>query len=389
MKVTKKADVIIIGAGLQGCSTALQLALKKKKVIIIDRNSAGRHASGVNAGGVRRLYRAIEEIPLSVAAQDMWHHIDQLVDSDCEFQACGQVKLAENEEEMKILEKRAKLIRSLGYNHEKLIDESEVRQIVPAAQKSCMGGLASFEDGSAQPYLTTRAFRNKGLELGVAFFENHRITAIGYAGNTMEVEAEGKLFQAPILVNCAGAWGGDIAEQLGDSVPITAVALCMMVTAAMPHFLDPVVSLTQRKLSFKQMKNGTVVIGGGHVGSINADKTAANVNFKGLKISADTVSDVFPIMKDSQIVRTWAGIEGIMPDMIPVISKSANTPNVFHAFGFSAHGFQLSPIIGVIMAELILEGKSKYPIDPFRIDRFTDTDSSQSELAALISDSIT
>ena len=226
------------------------------------------------------------------------------------------------------------------------------------------------------------------MNLGVAFFENHHITSIGQTGNTMQVEAQGKRFEAPILVNCAGAWGGDIAEQLGDPVPISAVALCMMVTTVMPYFLDPVVSLTSRKLSFKQMSNGTVVIGGGHIGSVNAEKTKAQVDFSGLKISAETVSEVFPIMRNSQIVRTWAGIEGVMPDMIPVISKSANTPDVYHAFGFSAHGFQLSPIIGIIMAELILEGKSTYPIEPFRVDRFTKAGSDQSNLSALIAGSI-
>ena len=187
MKVSKKADIIIVGAGLQGCSTALQLALKKKKVLIFDKYTAGRHASGVNAGGVRRLYRTIEEIPLSVAAQEIWPHMDQLVGSDCGFRTCGQIKLAENEADMRVLEKRAKLVYSLGYDHERLIDGSGVRKMVPAAQSHCPGGLVSLEDGSAQPYITTRAFRSKALELGVEFLENHPVTAIEHTGDHIQV----------------------------------------------------------------------------------------------------------------------------------------------------------------------------------------------------------
>jgi sarcosine oxidase subunit beta len=71
------------------------------------------------------------------------------------------------------------------------------------------------------------------------------------------------------------------------------------------------------------------------------------------------------------IVRTWAGIEGILPDQIPVIGPSRNAPQAFHAFGFCGHGFQLSPIIGQILSELIIQGRSSLPIKAFRIERFT------------------
>jgi sarcosine oxidase subunit beta len=88
-------------------------------------------------------------------------------------------------------------------------------------------------------------------------------------------------------------------------------------------------------------------------------------------ISAQTVTDLFPNMHSVPVVRCWAGIEGIMPDQIPVIGPSPSSPGIFHAFGFSAHGFQLGPIVGNIMADLITEGRTDFPIEPFRADRFT------------------
>jgi sarcosine oxidase subunit beta len=75
-------------------------------------------------------------------------------------------------------------------------------------------------------------------------------------------------------------------------------------------------------------------------------------------------------MRGAQIVRCWAGIEGRMPDDIPVIGPSSTSPGVFHAFGFCGHGFQLGPIVGAIMAELVATGATNLPIAPFRIDRF-------------------
>ncbi len=80
--------------------------------------------------------------------------------------------------------------------------------------------------------------------------------------------------------------------------------------------------------------------------------------------------DLFPVMRGAEIVRCWAGMEGRMPDDIPVIGPSATQENVFHAFGFSAHGFQLGPIVGAIIAELIATKATNLPIAPFGIDRF-------------------
>ena len=76
-------------------------------------------------------------------------------------------------------------------------------------------------------------------------------------------------------------------------------------------------------------------------------------------------------MRDARIVRCWAGIEGVMPDHIPVIGPS-QVEGAFHAFGFSAHGFQLGPVGGKIMRDLIIDGKTDLPIAPFRITRFAD-----------------
>ena len=144
----------------------------------------------------------------------------------------------------------------------------------------------------------------------------------------------------------------------------------MMVTARVAPFLNPVVGLANRKLSFKQMPNGTVVIGGGHRSWLDMTTERTVINFEALKISAQSVRDVFPHMQGVPIVRCWAGIEGIMPDQIPVIGPSATAPGVWHAFGFSAHGFQLGPIVGQIMADLAIEGGTPFSIDPFRVDRF-------------------
>ena len=80
--------------------------------------------------------------------------------------------------------------------------------------------------------------------------------------------------------------------------------------------------------------------------------------------------DIVPALAEAQVIRTWSGMDGQMPDHIPVLGFSSTTPQLVHAFGFSGHGFQLGPVIGLIIAELITKGEAASPIAPFAIERF-------------------
>jgi sarcosine oxidase subunit beta len=143
-----------------------------------------------------------------------------------------------------------------------------------------------------------------------------------------------------------------------------------MVSSRVPPFIDPVVILRGRKLSFKQLANGTVVIGGGHLAAPYRDENRTVLDWTRLATSARTVWELFPAMREASIVRAWAGIEARMPDEIPVVGPSSTSEGVFHQFGFSAHGFQLGPATGAVMAELVATGKTNLPIDGLGIGRF-------------------
>lgn len=364
------ADLIVIGGGLHGNSAALHCALKGMDVVLLEKDTAGRHASGVNAGGVRQLGRDFAEIPLSVRSMEMWHRIESIVDDDCGFQAAPQIKVAETEAELAGLAERVAKLRDLGYDHEVILDQDEVRRYLPAVAPHIVGGLASMGDGFAQPYRTTFAFRRKAAAEGVRIFEETAARRVRREAGAFVVETDTATFTAPKLLNCAGAWGGRIAAELGESAPVEAIAPMMLVAARMPQFCDAVVGATGRPLSFKQMPNGTVVIGGGRRGRAVPDENLTHLDFSQLKHTAATAGEIFPIMKGATLVRAWAGIEGRMPDDIPVIGPSATEEGAFHAFGFSAHGFQLGPGVGSIMAELIVDGRTNAPLAPFSITRF-------------------
>jgi sarcosine oxidase subunit beta len=367
-----RADAVIIGGGLHGCSAALHLALRGMSVIVLEKDYVGRHASGVNAGGVRRLGRAFSEIPLAVASAKIWHEIESLVENDCGFVSTCQIKVAETKAELNQLEARAAQVSQLGFSHEKIIDKEALRELLPAISPHCIGGMIVEGDGYANPFRTTQAFRQKCENIGVLFRQGAYVGKIRRTGGTWRVHTSHCIVEAPNLVNCAGAWGGRIAAMLGEPVPIEAHAPMLMISARMPPFVTPVVGAQGRTLSFKQFTNGTVLVGGGHEGRANLKTNGTHLDYAGLATSAQTATTLFPIMHKARIVRCWAGIEGVMPDGIPVISPS-QSEGAFHAFGFSAHGFQLGPIGGKILSDLIIAGETDLPIAPFRINRFVKT----------------
>jgi sarcosine oxidase subunit beta len=282
----------------------------------------------------------------------------------------GQLRIAETKEQLKTLQKRVNELQQKGYFHERMIDKDTLYRLVPKLVAGCVGAVYNPDDGSARPFHATSAFCHKACVLGSKIISGVAVKNIEKSGSGWRLNTNQGIYHADNIVNCAGAWAKHIAAEFDESVPLTPKAPMLMVTERLPPFLTPVVGAVGYKLSFKQMQNGTVIIGGAHLARLDMQTQKTEIDFSKLKTSAQSVSKLFPHMAAVRIVRTWAGIEAFMPDNIPVIGPSAKADGVFHAFGFSAHGFQLSPIVGRIISELILDGKTALPIKPFDIARF-------------------
>jgi sarcosine oxidase subunit beta len=362
-------DVAVIGGGLHGLSAALHLARAGQRTVVIERRWTGRHASGATAAGVRTLNRDVAEIPISLEAMEMWHRMAAIVGDDCGFHADGQILVAEAAEHMSTLEQRQSRVRSLGYSHEELIDAGELRRLVPALSPHCVGALMARRDGAADPHRTIVAFRGACEAEGVIIAESCGVEAIDRAGADWMLACGPRRFRAPLVVNAAGAWAGRAAALFGDNIPLGVRASMMMVTERLVPLLAPVVSVVGRALSFKQSGQGTLVIGGGLQGSADLDRESSTVNFAELAKGARAAGDLFPVVRNVRIARCWTGIEAQTVDRLPVIGASPNAPGLIHAFGFSGHGFQLVPVVGAILAELIIEGATRRDIAAFAPQR--------------------
>lgn len=363
-------DVVVVGGGLHGLSAALHCARRGLRVTLIEASWIGRHASGATAAGVRTLCRAWEEMPIAIEAIAMWHAMPALVGDTCGFEPWGQIRLAETEAHLDALRQREAEGRRRGFANEQVIGVDELRALVPAVSPHCLGGLLARTDGSADPHRALRAFRAACETAGVTIREGCEVQALTPLGaGGWRLRTSGGEILAGQVVNCAGAWAASLAALAGEVIPLGHKASMMIATERLEPFVKPVISVQGRSLSFKQTAQGTLVIGGGLQGWADVRGKHSRVDFRELAKGARAAVDLFPSVAGVRITRSWAGIEARTEDLLPVIGPSSRHEGLWHAFGFSGHGFALVPVVGAIMADLVAQGRTGREIAAFRVER--------------------
>ena len=371
-------DVLIIGGGIQGCAIAVFLARAGKRVVLIDRQLAGRHASGVNAGGLRLLMRDIREYPLSVRAMQMWgtlaDHVGHDTAAACEVRlGTGQIALAMDPVELDWARARTADMQRRGIHSEEFLSPDALHRLLPGLSETALGGLISRGDGHANPAMACRAFLDAAKAAGAIILENCALNDLApTAGGGWRAQTDAGVIEAAQVINAAGAWGAGIAERLGETMPVTVLALSMMVTARIKPFVAPVVIGIDQPLSFKQTAVGSLVIGGGISGKPCLGDRSSFTIMDRLASSAAATIAAFPALASVPILRTWTGLEATTPDGVPYIGPSAIHPGLWHVFGFCGHGFQLAPAVGEAVAKSLVTGKVESTLLPFATDRFAD-----------------
>ena len=369
-----KSDVTIIGGGIAGCAAALALRKRGLSVVLLEKGFCGAGASGVNFGGVRRQGRSLVELPLAARARPIWERLSEIVGEDCEFKASGHIKLARSESDMEFLEGYARDAAEWGLKL-KMIGPNAVREDYPWLSSKVLGASLCADDGQANPRLVGPAFARAAKRAGADIRELTCVEAARAGGELFEVEAasvvgsEGLTVTSNWLINVAGAWAGKVAGWLGDPAPVSTQAPNMVVTEPLPFFIDRSIGVCGGDVYVRQVDRGNVVFGGGAGwGDIALERSRPLATTT--LAAMERLVEVIPALKGAMVIRSWSGLDGKMPDHLPVIGPSLAVPRLLHAFGFSGHGFQLGPAVGEVLAELIIDGTTPTDIGAFKIERF-------------------
>ncbi|RRI02031.1 FAD-binding oxidoreductase [Mesorhizobium tamadayense] len=368
-------DVIVLGGGLMGTASAYFLAKRGARVTLIERNRVGTGATVASFGNIRRTGRHLSQLPLAHRSLKLWGEAEKMLGRDVEFRAHGHIRLIFDEGGLTDMRAYAEAARPWGLELEEL-GQSEIRARFPGLGPDAIAASFSPHDGSGNPRLIAPAFADAARRLGADIVEGTEVKTIEHTGSGFLVASSKGSFAAECLLNTAGAWGARVAAQFGEEVPLDARGPQMGVTEPLPHRILPVVGVWTRDKGhgayLRQVERGNIVFGGAAERvPVDLDPGHATADPMRLPTQLRAVARLLPAIAKVAVIRTWSGCEGYVRDMLPVMGRSATTPGLFHAFGFSGHGFQIGPGVGDAMAELIMTGRCETPLDDFRIDRFS------------------
>ena len=368
------ADVIIVGGGIMGTSAAFFLRRHGKSVILLERGLIGQQASGVNFGNVRRQGRYLHQLPLANRSRAIWDHLSELVGEDCEFVASGHLRVCYTREQADRLEAYARDARDYGLDLE-MISTNALRTRFPYLGREIIAGSYDPTGGHANPRLTTPAVGRAAKRAGADVREESEVTAVAKVGDdfVVEVASQGEL-RAPVLLVTAGAWSGKLSAMFGEPVPLGVDGPQMTVTEPLPYRIAPTIGVATPHLHetvyFRQVKRGNIVCGGFARGPASNETNRATVLPDAILGQMEQLRRVMPGFARVNMIRSWSGIEGYLPDDVPIMASSATTPGLFYAFGFCGAGFQIGPGVGDVMAELIARGTTTTRIAQYGISRF-------------------
>jgi sarcosine oxidase subunit beta len=367
--MTIRTEILIVGGGGAGCSAALHLAERGAPCVLLERGLVGGQASGVNYGGVRQQGRHQAELPLARRSREIWGRLKDWIGTDCEFQVSGHLKLARNDAEEAELVDYAEVAREHGLEL-RLIGRNAIHAEYPFFGPKVVAASLAPEDGQANPRLLAPALAHAARERGAEIRENAEVVELARDGDLFRARTkDGLTVTARVLMNCAGFWGGGIAAQFGERVPVAVLTPNLCVTEPLPYFLAPNLGVVGGVAYARQIPRGNVIFGGG-------DGEGDPAALRSRPLPEPTLAamrllvELIPRLAQAQVIRTWTGMDGVMPDHLPVMGFSRTTPGLVHAFGFSGHGFQLAPGVGAVLAELAVDGRTSTPIGAFAIERF-------------------
>ena len=365
------ADVVVVGAGVSGMSSAYFLARAGKNVVVVEKGTVGGEASGRSGGMISERVDEPPLIPLAVESLRLWATLDDELGYPTEFIHQGRLQVAVTEEEMGDIISERDQAQHHGINVD-LLDTSEVRDMIPWVSERTLGGTFFPNGGHANPQRTVQAFAWAFQDKGGRLYQNTAVTGMRVVdGRVSSVETTSGTIETDMVVAAAGPQTGLLADMVGVHVPVAPARVEMLATAPLEPLFD--IALVGNGLYGRQAARGNLLFGGGAHEWIDVDLTddPDKPNTPLIRNIARRLAELLPGVADVPLLRSWAGVVEQAPDYLPIIDL-LDSPSNYVVVTASAHGFGLTPATGKVVSDLVLHGESNVDISGLKLSRFAD-----------------
>jgi glycine/D-amino acid oxidase-like deaminating enzyme len=419
----KQVDVVVIGAGIVGSSTAYELARKGKSVALIEKGIVAGEQSGRNWGWVRQQNRDLHELPLAIFSLQRWGELGAELGADLGFRRAGALFATRDPQELARWESWSEKARPMSFTNQ-LLTASQTQDRLKGSTSKWVGAIWSPTDGRAEPGMAAPAIAEGAKAKGVFLHQNCAVRGLDIANRQVKgVWTERGRIRADAVVLAGGAWSSRFLRRHGVDLPVANVEGTALRTTAAPEIVDAGCLTGAGYALRRRLDGGYTIAVPGH-GIVNlapqgiryatkfremmkakiAKKLKYRINsqfwtgpdawgswdfskaspFERIRIMDPApekalvdeamrhlVAD-FPALKGVGVAAAWAGLIDTSPDLVPVVSNIDTIGGLTIATGFSGHGFALGPGAGRLASELVMNETPFVDIRPFRITRFSD-----------------
>ncbi|MEC9415711.1 MAG: FAD-binding oxidoreductase [Pseudomonadota bacterium] len=413
-------DVVIIGGGIIGVSTAYFLTKAGVKVCLCEKGFISGEQSGRNWGYVRVQGRDEREIPMMQESLNIWRNFNSELGYETGFEQGGCIYTAYNEKELKSYQSWLKLADKYNIKTE-MIDKEGLSNEVGLGASNWLGGIITRTDGRAEPQKATLAIARAAQNLGATIITGCAVRGLETSGGKLSrIITEKGSINTSIVLCAAGAWSSFFCRSLGIKVPQIKVKGTVAITNPIETKING--NIFDKRVSIRKRLDGGYTIAHGAI--LDHPITPSTLyfapkyiqalikEFNVLKISigkefieelaapkiwdldkvspfetnrvlnpepnkniiekiSNQIGKVYPELKDAEIIESWAGMVETTPDVVPIIAPLKKIPGFYLATGFSGHGFGIGPGAGKVISKMI-QNKPTIDLHPFRLERFFD-----------------
>ena len=378
-------DVVVVGAGVIGAATAFYLSkFGAKKVLVIDRGPVCSGGTARSCAIIRSHYSIVSNTRLTLKSLEVFRHFAEALgqrEVDCGFVNSGYLIVAGKESYAEGMQQNLKKQSAAGAETF-VIDRDQAAELHPWLNTENIAVIGyEPESGYADPYLTTSGFISAARKNGVEIELEHAVEElVVQSGKLVAVKTDRAVIYADAVVTAIGPWTQELTGALELNLPLEVsrhIVLTLRGDAPYPRDMPIVKDLTtQNKMYFRPSSGGVVLVGTGDHGDPvdSADGIDQNVSPEFVLNQAKQVSNRMRKFENAELAASWVGPYDITPDWNPVLGPVSGIDGLYLAFGFSGHGFKLSPAVGMCLAQTVLGQDPTESLYPYRLSRFDEED---------------